>query len=53
AADKNGDGKLSRDEYPQPRIFDTVDTDKDDFVTPEEIRAYYQNRRISGDPKDD
>jgi arylsulfatase A-like enzyme len=45
AADKNNDGKLSRDEYPQPGIFDAVDANKDGFATPDEVRAYYRNRR--------
>jgi hypothetical protein len=52
AADSNGDGKLSREEYPQPRIFDAVDNDKDGFATPEEVRAYFQNRAGGRDPKD-
>lgn len=44
AADKNGDGKLSRDEYPQPDVFNAVDTDKDGFATLDEVRAYFRNR---------
>jgi arylsulfatase A-like enzyme len=44
-ADKNKDGKLSREEYPQPGFFDAVDANKDGFATPEEVRAYYRNRR--------
>ncbi len=50
-ADKNGDGKLSREEYPQPEIFDAVDADHDGFVTAEEIRAYYAKRRVQPEQK--
>ena len=42
--DKNGDGKLSHDEYPQPGAFNTIDADKDGFATPKEVRAYFRNR---------
>ena len=46
AADKNGDGKLTRAEYPQPDVFDAVDANKDGFATPEEVRAYFKQRRL-------
>jgi len=36
--DKNGDGKVSRDEFTgQPGVFDRLDADKDGFVTQKEI----------------
>jgi arylsulfatase A-like enzyme len=38
AADKNGDGKLSREEYPQPAVFRDIDKDGDGFATREEIQ---------------
>jgi Ca2+-binding EF-hand superfamily protein len=39
AMDKNNDGKISRDEFPgQPRAFDRIDTNKDGFLTLDELR---------------
>ncbi len=45
--DKNKDGKLSREEFPQQRrrLFEQIDTDKDGFVTLEEDIFYRNNRR--------
>ncbi|HUV64344.1 MAG TPA: alpha/beta hydrolase fold domain-containing protein, partial [Sedimentisphaerales bacterium] len=46
--DKNGDGKLSRDEFP-PRmvqIFDQIDTDKDGAVTQQEYIAFRTARSV-------
>ena len=39
--DKNGDGKMSKDEYWQPGVFSKVDANGDGLATLEEIRAYY------------
>jgi arylsulfatase A-like enzyme len=44
SADKNEDGKLSRDEFPQPGVFDVVDSDKDGFATLDEVRVHFRNR---------
>ena len=45
--DKNKDGKLSREEFPerQRRLFDQIDADKDGFVTLEEDVHFRNNRR--------
>jgi arylsulfatase A-like enzyme len=51
AADKNGDGKLSREEYPLPAVFKDIDKDGDGFATREEIQAYYAGRRNQEMPK--
>lgn len=45
AADMNGDGKLTREEYPKKEVFDAVDADKDGSATLEEVRAYYRSKR--------
>ncbi len=44
--DKNGDGKLSKEEIPPParRIFEKVDTNGDGFVTPEEDDTFRKSR---------
>ena len=46
-ADKDNDGKLTREEYPQKDLFDAVDANKDGFATLEEVQTYYRNRRGS------
>jgi len=51
AADKDNDGKLTRDEYPQPQAFNAVDANKDGFATLEEVRAFFQSRRDNASPK--
>jgi Ca2+-binding EF-hand superfamily protein len=40
AMDKNGDGKVSRDEFPgRPAMFQRVDTNKDGFLEASEVKA--------------
>jgi cephalosporin-C deacetylase-like acetyl esterase len=40
AADKNGDGKLSREEAPNKAVFGDVDTDGDGFASLAEVNAW-------------
>ena len=51
AADKDGDGKISRAEAAAlPRIakhFDEIDTNKDGFITKEEMKASHDKRAAS------
>ena len=56
AADKNGDGKISREEAnaSMPRVakhFDEIDANKDGFVTKEEMRAFHEKHRGHKDSK--
>ena len=43
--DKNGDGKITRDEAPNAESFATADADKDGAVTPDEFRRYLARRQ--------
>ncbi len=44
--DKDGDGKISRDEWTRkPKAFDRLDVNQDGFITQEEIKAAHQARR--------
>jgi catechol 2,3-dioxygenase-like lactoylglutathione lyase family enzyme len=42
--DRNGDGKISADEFPGP-LFKQMDKNNDGFVTLEEARRYFAGRR--------
>ena len=42
--DKNGDGKLTPDEFPRPAVFKRMDRNRDGIVTLEEARIYYRGR---------
>ena len=44
AMDKNGDGKISRDEYTGPTpLFDRIDRDRDGMIAPDEVRTFRPN----------
>jgi len=49
--DKNRDGKLVRDELPEPirKNFDRVDTNGDGAITPKEDEAFRNRRRMVGE----
>jgi arylsulfatase A-like enzyme len=42
--DRNGDGKLTPDEFPDPALFKQMDANGDGVVTMEEARAFYTAR---------
>ena len=48
--DRNGDGKVTREEAGQMPMFDQWDANKDGAVTLEELRTFYAKRRLSGAP---
>ena len=42
AMDKDGDGKISRNEFTGPELmFDRIDADKDGFLIPAETRRFF------------
>lgn len=43
--DRNGDGRLSREEGDSLRFFRVADADRDGFLTPEEVQEYLRQRR--------
>jgi len=43
--DRNGDGKISREEGGSLPFFEVADKDRDGFVTPDELRAYFLQQR--------
>lgn len=43
--DKNGDGKLTREEFPAAKIFDGADADRDEVLTPAEVTAYFRKQQ--------
>jgi len=36
--DTDGDGKLSKSEFPREKIFDRLDADKDGFLSKDELQ---------------
>jgi hypothetical protein len=51
-ADKDGDGKLTREESPQPERFHEIDTDGNGWVTWDEFRVDVQRRRNAPQAQD-
>jgi acetyl esterase/lipase len=45
--DRNGDGKVSREEAGSLPFFDAADKSKDGFLTTEEVQAYFAARRTA------
>ena len=44
--DRNGDGKVSAEEFPSP-LFKQMDQDGDGFVTLDEARSFFAGRRAA------
>jgi catechol 2,3-dioxygenase-like lactoylglutathione lyase family enzyme len=49
--DRNGDGKISAEEFPGP-LFQQMDKDGDGFVTLDEARSFFAGRRAGGPAAD-
>ncbi|MBM3892550.1 MAG: hypothetical protein FJ388_25820, partial [Verrucomicrobia bacterium] len=45
--DRNGDGKVSREEGGSLRFFEAADKNKDGFLTIEEVQAYFAARQTA------
>jgi hypothetical protein len=50
--DRNGDGKVTREEAAQLPLFDQWDADQDGAVTMKEVTAFYSTRRAAGTGSD-
>ena len=49
AMDKDGDGKISREEFKGPEpMFDRIDTNKDGFIIPAETRRFFMQNSPKG-----
>ena len=49
AMDKDGDGKISRNEFTGPEpMFDRIDADKDGFIIPAETRRFFMQNSPEG-----
>ena len=49
AMDKDGDGKISRAEFPGPEpLFDRLDADKDGFIIPTETQRFFMQNSPEG-----
>ena len=51
--DRNGDGRITRDEVPDAAVFRAADTNADGQVTPAELRRYLSQRMARRDPPRD